>query len=293
MGRSLRTRKRVDYAKIERKYDAYKFEGRKPAIVRIRLRIALPGRAHAAPTITAWPVNGMHQNVEYFDDIDNNLQWAVMLPDDVQLPFANLDIGSAHRWQGLKQQVAMNGSASARAHFNAVTNGLRIARSNPSITECVGEAAAAIAMLDTGGWEMIWGFHQHAGTGIDQIWRHPIGNGRYNYLIVEAKGPGAGVNSSLWVPPNYGQMQSGWVFNHLYSMNQNNHAAGVEVCAALGLAFMVAHPNYNGATKSYYGLSQASGHLTSGSRLWGLVVTATWQADGRLGYAAGPLITYV
>jgi hypothetical protein len=288
-----RAKRRVDYAAILNRYDDFTFEGNGHPRARVQRYPALPGRAIAAPPLTSWPVNGMHQSVEYFDDIDNDAQWAVMLPDDVQLPFVNLDIQCPNQWQGLKQQVAMNGSASVRAHFDAVSNGMRVARVSSSITECVGEAAAAMAMLDAGGWEMIWGFHLHAGTGIDQIWRRPLGNGRYEYRIVEAKGPGANLTFSFFVPPNYRQMELGWVVNHLYSMNQNRHGAGVEICNALRLAFAVAHPNYQGATKSYYGLAPTSGHVASGSSLTGQVVTANWLADGRLGYVAGPLITYL
>lgn len=292
MGRTLRTQKRVDYANVLSKYDKHSFSGG-AGIKKKRSHPAVPGRAKAAPIIKGWPFVGMHQDVEYIDDISADLQWGVRLPDDVRLPFANLDPQGKVKSQGLIQQVPMNGCLNARAHFDAITAKMLTANSNHVITECVGEAAAAMAMLEAGNWEMIWGFHIHAGTGIDQIWRRLANNGKYEYRIVEAKGPEQDLNSGLWVPPNYAQMDFGWVVNHLYSMQQNGHPAGVEVCSALRLAFQVAHANYGGASKSYYGLAPASRHVGSGSRLTGRVITAKWEADGRLRYERSQVIHYL
>jgi hypothetical protein len=293
MTSTLRTRKRVDYASILSKYDKMSFENTTSFKPKRRAHPTAAGRANAAPPITKWPVQGLHDDVEYIKDIKSDSAWAFQMTDDVRLPFAHLDIHRSVKWQGLIQQVSMNGSAAARAHFDAITAAMLTATSNPAITECVGEAAAAMAMLERTGWEMIWGFHLHAGTGIDQIWRKPIGNGLYKYRIVEAKGPGAYLNSGNWVPPNYGQMQLGWVVNHLYSMRQNNHAAGVEVCNALNLVFQVAHANYNGATKSYYGLAPTSGHAAAISSLSGVVITARWRSSGRLRFHSSPVIDYL
>jgi hypothetical protein len=293
MTRALRQQKRVDYQKVVRKYDRDSFVTSKPLRRVAKLAHGIAGRANAAPSMASWPVAGMHAHVEYFDDIAGDPQWSTLLPDDVQLPFAHLDIACAHKWQGIKQQVAMNGSASVRAHFDTVSAKMRIATSNPAITECVGEAAAAMAMAAMPGWDMIWGAHIHSGTGIDQIWRRSLGGAYREYRIVEAKGPGASLGSGLWVPPGYGQMEFGWVINHLRSMQQNGHAAGVEICNALGLVFQIAHQNYGGAAKSYHGLSPASAHAASGNRLTGVVVTASWQADGRLDAVSNALTIYI
>jgi hypothetical protein len=291
MGRSQRQRKRVDYAKVIHKYDKYDF---KPSTVKPKFKAVtgFAGRARAAPTLTTWPFQGMHQGLEYVDDITGQAWTLAALADDVKLPFAWLDPGPLKaKWQGLVQAVAMNGDAAARLHFNAVSAKLANANSNPTITEAVGEAAAAMAMLALGGWEMTWGFHLHAGTGIDQIWRRNLGNGSYAYRIVEAKGPGAGLSAGLFVPPGYAQMDAGWVINHLQSMNANGHAAGTEIVVALGLTFNVAFPNYLGATKSYHGLASAS--PAAANRLSGQVFTAQWQADGTLGWQASPVIAYL
>ncbi len=292
MGRTLRNQKRVDYHKVNHKYDKYGF---KPLTVPLKVKkvkLGFAGRAASAPPMTTWPYGGMHQDVDYIDDIDNSPAWALgALADDVKLPFAWLDPTKPDKWQGLIQQVALGGDAAARLHFDAVSHRLTTATSNPTITEAVGEAAAAMAMLAAGNWEMIWGFHLHAGTGIDQIWRQAMGQGRYRYHIVEAKGPGAGLNAGLFVPPGYSQMQFGWVVNHLQSMNANGHPAGAEIVTALGLVFNVAFPHYLGATKSYHGLAARAPHAVG--RLTGQVVTANWQADGRLGWGATAAVTYV
>jgi hypothetical protein len=105
----------------------------------------------------------MHHDVEYFADIHTDLQWSIPLPDDVRLPFAHLDL-AAPRGGRDSSSRSRSMATSTRAHFDAVTAALQIGRFNPAITECVGEAAAAMAMIAEGGWEMIWGFHLHAGT---------------------------------------------------------------------------------------------------------------------------------
>lgn len=292
MGRKLRSKKRIDYHKVNHKYDGLTF---KPTTVTVKvkkIKLGFAGRAASAPTATTWPFTAMHQSVDYIDDIDNSTPWATAaLADDVKLPFAWLDPSKPDKWQGLIQEVAIGGDAAARLHFDAITRRLTTATSNPTITEAVGEAAAAMAMLAAGNWEMIWGFHLHAGTGIDQIWRQAMGGGRYRYHIVEAKGPGAGLTSGLFLPPGYAQMERGWVVNHLQSMNANGHAAGTEIATALGLTFNVAHPHYQGASKSYHGLATKGANATG--RLTGQVVTASWQADGRLGWVAGGSIAYI
>jgi hypothetical protein len=291
MGRVLRARKHVDYHKKLHKYDKYSF---KPGPALIKAKLAPPpfaGRANAAPPMTSWPLPAMHKDVVYCNDIAASPLW-VGGGNVVQLPFAHLDVDPLKaKCQGLLQEVAIGGDAAARLHFDAVTAQLLIAKNNPTITEAVGEAAAAMAMLAAGGWEMLWGFHLHAGTGIDQIWRKPIGHGQFAYHIVEAKGPGAGLTPGLFLPPNYAQMEFGWVINHLCSMHQNGHAAGTEIVNALGLTFNIAHPHYLGGSKSYFGLASKGVHATN--RLTGQVFTASWLADGRLGWAASPSVCYI
>jgi hypothetical protein len=294
MGRTLRARKKVDYAAVVRKYDKYSFVSiKKPKTKVIRINFA-NGRAHAAPTLTSWPVAGMHQDVTYHNDLSNAAGWNVRAGDEIFLPFAWLDIHRPAIWQGLEQEVAgLGNDPVACQHFNQITTDMRALLANTRITECVGEAAAAIYVLQQHpGCQMTWGYHVHSGTGIDQIWAAANTSGGTDFLIVEAKGPGAGLNFSVFVPPGYSQMQEGWIANHLHSMSQNGHAAGVAIVNAMGLQFVNAHPNYMGASKSYYGLAATSAHKQSASRVFGTVVQAQWRADGRLGYTHTPLVRY-
>lgn len=291
MGRVLRNKAKVDYAAVTGRYDRYSFispkKPKRPKVIRIN---AANGRANAAPPLTSWPPLGMHRDVTYHDDLRNSLGWGVRANDEIFLPFAWLDIKTNAIWQGLEQKVAgLAADDQACQHFDEIAQDMRRLLANTRITECVGEAAAAICMFDRyPGYSMIWGYHLHAGTGIDQIWELPNGNGGWDFLIVEAKGPGAGLNSSLFVPPNYSQMQSGWIANHLYSMDRNGHTAGQRIVNAMRMRFTNAHPNYLGASKSYYGLSPTSQHRQSTSRVFGIVVTARWRSDGRLSYTCTP-----
>jgi len=294
MGRSLRAKKKVDYAGILNKYDKFTFvSSRKPKTKIIRINAA-NGRAHAAPTLTTWPFLGMHQDVTYYNDLNHAPGWNQRTQDEIFLPFAWLDVHGGAVWQGLEQEVAgLGADAFACQHFDQIAIDLRQLLANTRITECVGEAAAAIYVLERHpAFQMIWGYHVHSGTGIDQIWERPNQAGGSDFLIVEAKGPGAGLNFSGFVPPGYSQMQEGWIANHLYSMSQNHHAAGLRIVNALGLQFVNAHPNYLGATKSYYGLAPTSGHKQSASRVFGTVVQAQWSADGRLGYNHSAWVRY-
>lgn len=298
MGRILRTRhQKTDYGKLNNPYKGYQFTSltARSGVKKITVHSGIKGRARSAPPITSWPIHGMHRDVDYIADIDEELTWDLSINGRMKLPFSYLDIKSATRWQGLTQAVdGLSGDKEAQEHFDAIKDKLRTANSDRPITECVGEAAAAAYMLaERKGFKMIWGFHVHSGTGIDQIWRKEATKGVYTYLVVEAKGPGATVKDGTFLPPDYGQMEFGWVMNHLYSMNQNGHAAGQEIVANLKLDFVNAYPNYGGASKSYYGLSPRSQHGQSKCTLHGIVVTAQWLSDGRLGYQTSGKTQYL
>ncbi|MET3133452.1 hypothetical protein AAKU55_003742 [Oxalobacteraceae bacterium GrIS 1.11] len=282
MGRPVRkTAAVVDYYKVQHKHDKLGFgHSNKVITVKLKTHPGIAGRARAAPPIAAWPYAGMHGNVSYHDDINGSANWMDGSADTVWLPFKLLDVLSPNTWQGWSQLVTgKDNDAEAVQHFQQISTTLRAALSSHVITECVGEAAAAIYMLSHWpGYKMIWGFHLHSGTGIDQIWRKDCGLGNFEYVIVEAKGPGAHLVSSNFLPSGYDQMEEGWVLNHLRSMEQNNHLAGQEIVAKLGLTFALAHQNYGGASKSYYGLAGQS----KPGKLFGIVLTAHWLSDGRL-----------
>ncbi|TPG11015.1 hypothetical protein EAH88_00165 [Rhodanobacter glycinis] len=294
MGRVLRKRKKIDYHQINHKYDKLGFAKSKTITIKVSKFSGLVGRASSAPPQTSWPLLGMHGGVDYIADIINDVNWMDGSVDTIWLPFKYLDI-TGQTLQGMSQVVAgADADVEARAHFDDVSVTLRTAYASTRVTEAVGEAAAAICILENyPGFQMIWGAHVHSGTGIDQIWRRANHNGSFNYLVVEAKGPGAGLIFSPFLPTGYNQMEEGWVVNHLYSMDKNGHAAGEDIVAKLGLKFAVAHKNFAGGSKSYYGLDGSSAHKTRPSTIHGLVVSAFWRADGRLGYNAGTLTKYL
>lgn len=74
IGRNLRARKKVDYAKVIHRYDKFDFiapsRQRQPRMIPIT---SAQGRANAAPPLTSWPFQGIHQDVTYYDDIKKNL----------------------------------------------------------------------------------------------------------------------------------------------------------------------------------------------------------------------------
>ncbi|WP_338845910.1 hypothetical protein V8J88_19555 [Massilia sp. W12] len=287
-GYSTRPKKRTDYHEMESRYDEETFEydvtvHKKPKIFNPH---QAQGRTNAAPPLTAWPFTGQHASVKYYDDASKMPNFNNASGNIVQLPFAWLDISCVKTWQALTQDVSgISADPEVRQHFNAVTNKMLIPAQDSVLTECVGEAATAICMLEKfPGFEMLWGFHLHSGTGIDQIWAKDLGTGKYEFMIVEAKGPGAGLTWSAFLPPDYNQMEEGWIANHLYSMDKNGHAAGSQLVNAMRMQFSVAHANYGGGSKSYYGLSSKSQHTMAGSTVYGMVVTAQWLSDGRLGY---------
>ena len=291
--------RRVDYSSVENRYRGVSFGGvQKPKHRRLALQHhGAPGRANAAPPLTAWPVAGQHTTVTYVPDISASQQWTGRDADEVLLPFRDLDVSHNVQWQGLIQEVGgLENDAKARSHFDEIAHVMETNGKQTVITECVGEAAAAICLLTDArynGFAMQWGYDNHSGTGIDQIWKKGNAQQGYAYLIVEAKGPGASLNPGNWVPPGFAQMEAGWVLNHLRSMDNNQHAIGVEIVRELKLAFACTHPNYGGGATSYYGLSPASNHKQSASRLFGVVVTARWLSDGRLGYTVSNSVQYL
>ncbi|RUL77713.1 hypothetical protein [Dyella choica] len=292
--RVLRARKKVDYGRIEKTYDHCSFiSTKKPKARIININVA-NGRMRAAPPLTSWPFPGMHQAVTYYPDLNNAEGWNTRRGDEIFMPFACLNVKGEAVWQGLEQEVAgLSADPAACAHFDQIAISMRASQKSSDITECVGEAAAAIYVLEQHpGYKMTWGYYIHSGTGIDQIWEKPNNAGGTDFLIVEAKGPGASVNSSVFVPPGYSQMDEGWVANHLYSMSNNGRAAGQRIVNALGLQFVNAYPNFSGAIKSYYGLAQTSRHKQSASRVYGTVVEAQWLSDGRLGHNHSTWVRY-
>jgi hypothetical protein len=92
--------------------------------------------------------------------------------------------------------------------------------SSRQITEVVGEDAAALYMMrHYSASTMVWGYANHSGPGIDQIWKSTDMKGVPTFYIVEAKGPGANLRDDQFVPSGFGrQMSIAWVLHHLVEM---------------------------------------------------------------------------
>ena len=168
------------------------------------------------------------------------------------------------------------------------------------ICEATGEAAAALCILNKSslvdstanltltlqGFQMEWGLHVHSGTGIDQIWKRAA---THDYLIVEAKGPGASLKDSPQdAPTNFGQMGIRWVMHNIITMSGNqsaSHQVARDIIRELGLTVGTRWPagpaNVQQGSKSYYGVTGAG---VAQAQLYGVVVTAKWKPDGLLSY---------
>jgi len=268
----------------DRKYDQISF--RAPRVnLKPRTFVLHVGRSRAAPPIVRWPCPNMSEHVQYVRNPKTHPVWTNPGPADIRLPFKHLDVTTIGLQGLIIDFMPLSRTPSARAHFDAITTAMTTPRKGQDITEAVGEAAAAMAAMALHrGFEMLWGFDVHSGAGIDQIWwnndsRSPC------YLVVEAKGPNAGLSSgALGNPRGYGQMEPLWVIDRLGRMRGGAGAAVADqILRDLALRIIVAHPSFGGGIKSYYGCVPDKGKQRIGT-LVGLTVTARWQADGMLGY---------
>lgn len=229
--------------------------------------------------------------------------WTSATKSQVKLAYFRLD-GANDSMQGLIQNcldivgylVTWGGQAQALLdHFTEITAAMVKNHRLEEVTECTGEAAAAIGVLDKYGsqYRMLWGFGQHSGAGIDQIWGKPNPNAGQpgepdfsDYLIVEAKGVGQVLASKNYVPPDIqDQMSKGWIVNNIERMVGNTgDAIARGIKDDIGLDIRVTWPNYNGASKSYYGLPSGWGGKTGKATLHAQVYTAEWTSTGLLSY---------
>ena len=250
-----------------------------------------PGRAPSAPTRTTWPGPNLNTNVTHCQSLAG-AAWTNAGADKVCLAYNVLDISRIGMEGFLIECPEAVGKAEVVLHFAAVKNQLVSAHNNTQICEATGEAAAAlcilqktsISVLSLAGFDMVWGMHVHSGPGLDQIWKRA---GTHDYLIVEAKGPGASLNASpMDAPSGFDQMEIRWVMHNLITMSQNHHQVGTDIINELGLTTATrwpasAYPAQG--SKNYYGVTNAG---AAQAQLYGVVVTSVWQGDGMLGYSA-------
>jgi hypothetical protein len=260
-----------------------------------KIKTTVVGRMAAAPTTSTWPIKSpltMHTDVTYVADL-NHVAWTGTANTCVRLPYQYLE-KTLSTMQGLVISLpGLTGDAVAQAHFQACTQQMLTTNKSTDVTEATGEAAAAMAMIKHfHGFKMQWGLHCHKGAGIDQIWTLEDGMGTLTeVMIVEAKGPGAGLSDNKNMPPDFEQMSENWIIHNLATMmsgakgsdsvtSKHQGTLAQKIVTGLGLTVGTTYPIYNGASKSYYGIISANGPQTIKVRR--LLVTARWQDDGLL-----------
>ena len=267
-----------------------------PAKVK-RFKPSIVGRMGAAPPLSTWPLLPpltLNADVTYVKDL-TLVAWTGSAATCVRLPYQYLDKNNP-AMQGLV--ISLPGLAAdpvALLHFQQCTQQMLTTNKSTDVTEATGEVAAAMAMIKHyPAFKMQWGLHCHKGAGIDQIWTLCDAMGTLSeVMIVEAKGPGAGLSGNPNMPPNFDQMGKNWIIHNLATMMSGAKggvsAASIHqgtlaqsIVTGLGLTVGTTYPMFGGASKSYYGVVSAIGAKTVKVRR--LLVTARWQNDGLLSF---------
>lgn len=108
------------------------------------------------------------------------------------------------------------------------------AKTLPARTEVIGEAVALIGMLGKKECELALPVRPGHGAGVDQVWCKKVGGKVTEWLIVEAKGPGATLTTSF---EGVEQMSQEWVESRIDRMTRSgdpdHKAVGLKIKAAL------------------------------------------------------------
>ena len=283
----------------KRDYEAYKNASfvapRKRA--RSAYVVVASGRSPAAPVRTVWPGPNLNTDVTHVPNL-MSAAWLTAGANKIALAYNDLDLSRPGAMEGLLIDCPEAvGKASVVSHFAVVKTKLVAAHKLTDIAEATGEAAAALCILretrigtlTLAGFDMEWGMHVHSGPGIDQIWSRNLG-GRNQYLIVEAKGPNQATSPNNFMPPDFDQMSIRWIMHNLETMSRNHAGVAASILGDLNVTTGVRWPNYQGAAKSYYGVTGTTG--PANADLYGVVVTAKWRADGMLRYSRSGFTHY-
>ena len=167
--------------------------------------------------------------------------------------------------------------------------------SSRQITEVVGEDAAAVYMMKHfPAATMVWGYANHSGPGIDQIWKSTDAKGVPTFYIVEAKGPGANLRDDRFVPDGFGtQMSLPWVLHHFVEMSNvldaekkkfipntdkmKYYGVATEIMKESGLTYD-SSVTPSGASKQYYRCKYTK--TWRGAKVYGVVMKAMWTDHG-------------
>lgn len=292
MPRTLRTRRRVNYRAIEERYARYSFKTRSnPAARRsaggcVRYSGSAPPRSHFAFALNGEPTN-LPSAVGWIDDIENSWRWDIAL-DCIRLAYFNMT--GTQQTEGLVIYPPVK-EPCLLAHYQKATAMMTKPKTNTDVTEATGEIAAAYAISrdpSYAGFVMQWGLGQHAGAGIDQIWKRVDGTS-ITYLIVEAKGPGQILRHDVFAPPGVGtQMSKAWIVDRLARMlkGKGGPLAG-EIFQHMGAeSYVPQHYSQRalGGGKSYYAARRSATPTGTNKtvRVKAVVATAVWQKGPKL-----------
>lgn len=274
------------------RYDRMKFDdvvsGKKKPKVTL---VLITGRSHSAPPISLCGklLSYTPPGVKYVHSLSDPA-WNTGLMK-IRLAYQSLLV-SLMGMQGLViDPTGLNTSDTRlKAHFDAIATFMAANQKKADATEGTGEAAAAWAVgQNYPSYTMVWGFAQHSGAGIDQIWKKQTNGVTTDYLIVEAKGVGQSTSTDIFQPPKVGtQMSLEWIVDRLARMSD---PLGAKVLQRCGLTPYVQWPYYGGGSKSYYGATHNASNQKV--KLHGVVAAATWNAGPKLGYAISNQTTYL
>jgi DNA-directed RNA polymerase subunit RPC12/RpoP len=257
----------------------------------------IQGRSPGAPVRTDWPGMNLNTRVTHVQSLQS-ATWINAGDDKIRLVYNCLDPLRPVKEGILIDCAAKVGRPNVLAHFVAVAIKLESPSHPTEVTEATGEAAAAFCMLSAtrignltlAGFDMHWGFHLHAGAGIDQIWKRTTINGSNQYLIVEAKGPNQFLNDNIWMPPQFEQMSIRWIMHNLETMRRNGHQIATDIINDLNVTMGTRWPHFNNSSKNYYGVTGTTAAPVAD--LYGVVIKAVWRPDGMLHYSCSGFNEY-
>lgn len=291
MTRTLRSRRRVDYRAIEERYKGYSFKhpSRRPSARAggcVRYSGSAPARSHFTFASNGEPTN-LPSAMSWIDDIEDSWRWDIAF-HCIRLAYFNMT--GTQQTEGLVIYPPVT-EPCLLAHYQKATAMMTKPKTNTDVTEATGEIAAAYAITRDpayAGFVLQWGLGQHAGAGIDQIWKRADGSS-ITYLIVEAKGPGQILRQDVFAPPGVGvQMSKAWIVDRLARMlNGKGGQLAREIFQRMGAKSYVPH-HYSqkalGGGKSYYAArpSGAATGTTKTVRVAAVVATAVWKKGPKL-----------
>jgi hypothetical protein len=292
----------VNYRAIEERYTHYSFKqtSRRSAT---RRRTGCVSYSASAPALSDFSLdqNGEPTNLppamSWIADINHDWRWDIAVHS---IRLAYFTMTNTQHTEGLIIYPPVT-EPCLLAHYQKATAMMTKPKTNTDVTEATGEIAAAYAIsqdANFGGFVMRWGLGQHAGAGIDQIWKRVDGT-TITYLIVEAKGPGQVLRNDIFAPTGVGQqMSKAWIVDRLARMLSGKGAeiAG-DIFKEMGATQYVPY-HYSqkalGGGKSYYAARASSTPTgtTKTVRLQAVTATAEWTKGPRLGATLSPVDTY-